>query len=102
MTNPNAGVLNAYYLKPIRDSRKSFYKKAYVKEWGNCKELYSYGTRVALVKLDANGMNEKLILGRMAMCSATSTRHLKEFAYQQGFEVYPKGEMLKHYELGNF
>lgn len=102
MMNPNAGVLNAYYLKPIHDGRKSFYKKAYVKEWGNCKELYSYGTRVALIKLDANGMNEKMVLGRMAMCSATTLRHLREFQNQQGFATYPKSEMLKHYELGNF
>lgn len=102
MMNPNAGVLNAYYLKPIRDSRKSFYKKAYVKEWGDCKELYSYGTRVALIKLDENGMNNKLILGRMATCSATTLRHLKEWLYQEGFVVYPKAELCKHYEMGNF
>ena len=102
MMNPNAGVLNAYYLKPIHDNHKSFYKKAYVKEWGNSKELYSYGTRVALVKLDANGMNEKLILGRMATCSATTLRHVREFLTQQGFEVYPKSELYKHYEMGNF
>ena len=62
MMNPNAGVLNAYYLKPIHDNHKSFYKKAYVKEWATAKELYSYGTRVALIKLDENGMNNKLIL----------------------------------------
>ena len=102
MMNPNAGVLNAYYLKPIHDNHKSFYKKAYVKEWGNSKELYSYGTRVALIKLDENGMNNKLILGRMATCSATTLKHVKEFLYQEGFEVYPKSELSKHYEFGKF
>lgn len=102
MMNPNAGVLKAYYLKPIRDSHKSFYKKAYVKEWATCKELYSYNTRVAIIKLDANGMNEKLILGRMATCSATTLRHVREFMYQQGFKVYEKKKLGKYYEVGKF
>lgn len=102
MMNPNAGVLNAYYLKPVYDHQKSFYNKAYVKEWGNCKELYSYNTRVAIIKLDANGMNEKLILGNYATCSATILKHLREFCRQQGFEVYPKSEWSKHYEFGKF
>lgn len=102
MMNPNAGVLKAYYLKPVYNHQKSFYNKAYVKEWGNCKELYSYNTRVAIIKLDANGMNEKLILGRMATCSATTLKHVREFLTQQGFEIYPKSEMYKHYEMGKF
>lgn len=102
MMNPNAGVLNAYYLKPIHDNHKSFYKKAYVKEWATAKELYSYGTRVALIKLDENGMNNKLILGRMATCSATTLRHVREFMYQQGYETYEKKELAKHYEVGKF
>lgn len=102
MMNPNAGVLNAYYLKPIYNHQKSFYNKAYVKKWGSYKELYSYNTRVAIIKLDANGMNEKLILGRMATCSATTLKHVKEWLYQEGFEVYSKSELSKHYEVGKF
>lgn len=102
MTNPNNGVLNAYYMKPIYDNHKSFYNKAYVKEYDNFKELYSYGTRVAIIKLDSNGMNEKLILGNYATCSATTLRHLREFCLQQGFKVYPKSEWGKHYEFGKF
>ena len=96
MMNPNASVLNAYYLKPVYNHQKSFYNKAYVKEW------YSYNTRVAIIKLDANGMNEKLILGRMATCSATTLKHVKEWLYQEGFEVYSKSELSKHYEVGKF
>lgn len=102
MMNHNNGVLNAYYPKPIYDNHKSFYNKAYVEERGNRKELYSYNTRVAIIKLDANGMNEKLILGNYATCSATTLRHLREFCLQQGFEVYPKSEWGKHYEVGKF
>lgn len=89
---------SAYYLEPKSDNHKSFYKKAYVKVWGNCKELYSYGTRVAMVKANPNGYNEKLVLGNYATCSATTLRHLKEFMVQEGFEVFPKAKIRDHYE----
>lgn len=103
MTNPNANVLNSYYLKPIRDSRKSFYKKAYVREWGRYKELFSYNTKVAVVCIDPiTKVNEKLVLGSHATCSATTLRHVREFMYQQGFETYEKKDLYKHYEMGNF
>lgn len=75
-----------YYLEPIYDSRKSFYKKALVK----IKEdnisynelLYSYGTLVAIYTKDKiTDLEQFNYLGNF---SQTTTRHQKEFFRQKG------------------
>ncbi len=77
-------------LKPIYDRRKSFYKKAFVVREGNgIIKLISYTTEVARIengKLHINGTY-----------SATTLRHLKEFASQMGFKSGSKAELVKMY-----
>ena len=79
-------------LKPIYDSRKSFYKKAYtIKDDDGTIHLISYTTEVAYIKggkLHINGFY-----------SATTLRHIKEFIAQYigVFAVASKQELEKLY-----
>lgn len=82
-------MVRNYELEARFDSRKSFYKKATVVEDGDVKRLFSYKTHVATIKND-----ELIILGDY---SATTQRHIKEFALQNGFKVGAKNEMLDMY-----
>ena len=69
-----------YHLEARFDKRQNFYGKAIVKEYQNgLKELYSYGTLVAIITEN----NEPRYLGQW---SQTTTRHQKEFFKQNGFE----------------
>ena len=68
-----------YELQPKYDSRKSFYGKAFVEEKENCKILTSYQTDVAMIK------DGKFYL--KGMYSATTSRHIRDFAYQNGFNT---------------
>lgn len=79
-----------YDLECIYDSRKSFYGKAKVKvireEQDNMmyttKELYSYGTLVAVATLnEETNIDTFEYLGKY---SCTTTRHQKEFFKQEG------------------
>lgn len=86
-----------YNLEPRFDSRKSFYGKAkVVVEDNGRKILYSYNTPV--VKFNVEGV----ALGKYATCSATTLRHVREFLRQEGYPVYSKSEMRKHYLNENF
>lgn len=70
-----------YELKAIHDSRKSFYGKARVAGGyynDKVKALFSYDTLVAYI--DSNG--NILYLGWF---SATTARHIQEFAKQERF-----------------
>ena len=60
------------------DSRKSFYKKAYIGEFQNCIYLLSYNTIVACIF-----QNQLRIYGAF---SQTTARHIREFAKQNGFD----------------
>lgn len=64
-------------LLAIYDSRKSFYKKAMVREYAGGLELYSYNTLVAEIK-----DGKPILYGQY---SQTTTRHQKEFLLQNGF-----------------
>ena len=72
-------------LKPIMDSKKSFYGKANVEINGNTKSLISYNTKVAEI---AGGQ-----LRVYDTYSATTLRHIKEFAYQNGFGCMNKKQI---------
>lgn len=68
---------NLKELYPLWDSRKSFYKKAYISYEGNgVYNLYSYNTLVCTID------NNKIILNRYSFYSNTTIRHLKDFLYQ--------------------
>lgn len=76
-------------LEPMIDARKSFYNKAHVITKGDVKQLQSYNTIVAEIK-----DNKAEIFG---IYSATTLRHIKDFLYQNGFEIGSKSELEKMY-----
>ena len=80
-------TVREFNLEPQYDSRKSFYGKAvvFIQEDGS-KVLRSYNTNVARITAE----NELEIYGTY---SPTTLRHIKEFMYQNGFEVVSKKEM---------
>lgn len=78
-------------LKPIHDTRKSFYGKAKFEQLDNVKTLYSYHVKVAQIK---NGKPE--VFGTH---SQTTLRHIKEFLQQNGFKAENKAQIVKDYIL---
>lgn len=91
-----------YELYPRYDSRQSFYGKAFVdeKEDGT-KVLYSYGSKVAMIKDgevtlglgNSRGYNYSLW-----NYSPTTLRHVKEFLKQDGFKAETASQMDKDYK----
>lgn len=73
--------MRTFELVAINDSRKSFYRKAYVMEEGNRLELLSYGTIVAIIE------DGKIIRSDIGKWSLTTDRHIREFIYQFAKEV---------------
>lgn len=69
---------NLEELKSVYDARNSFYKKAYVGEYNNCKYLKSYDTIVCCIL-----KNQLRVYGYF---SQTTARHIREFAKQNGFD----------------
>lgn len=67
-------------LEPMKDTAKSFYKKAYVGFDDNTKDymLYSYNTLIASYNRDSGAVK----LTSDYNYSKTTLRHLKEFLYQ--------------------
>lgn len=83
-------------LKPIYDSRKSFYGKAQVMTKKDKLELYSYDTLVAEIERDSNKC--KVFLdGDGGLYSPTTLRHIKEFLQQNGLKSGTKNEIIKWY-----
>lgn len=78
-----------YNLEPRYDSRKSFYGKAVVVEEDGAKKLFSYDTLVAQIEA-----GEAEVFGTY---SQTTLRHIKDFLYQNGFEVGSKKELEAMY-----
>lgn len=76
-------------LEPIYSNVKSFYNKAKVLNDNGVIMLQSYNTIVAEIR---NGKAK--ILG---FYSATTTRHIKEFLQQMGFQVGTKQQLEKLY-----
>lgn len=86
------------YLEPEYDSRKSFYKKAYVDEKDDgTKVLYSYGTPVCRIKDGKATLLRKGYLGWAS--SQTTLRHVKEFLKQNGFEAGSINDLRKNYPI---
>ena len=78
-------------LQPQFDGRKSFYNKAHVRTEGNKVILRSYQTDVAYIE------NGKAVV--KGLYSATTTRHIKEFLHQNGFEVFTSKKLLTEYRV---
>jgi len=79
-------------LKPIYDSRKSFYNKAIVEfENDGTKRLISYTTHVATITND----NKAVVLNTH---SPTTLRHIKEFLLQNGFKAENKKQIVADYK----
>lgn len=77
-------------LEAIYDTHKSFYKKAIVFKMNNGdKHLVSYSTVVASI------VDSKVIVN--GTYSNTTLRHIKEFLYQNGFEVGTKSFIENNY-----
>jgi hypothetical protein len=77
-----------YALIPIHDSAKSFGHKATVRQEGDRLILRSYQTDVAYIE---NGT-----LKVYGTYSATTTRHIKEFARQNGFKADTKKQVEQY------
>ncbi len=76
-------------LEPIYSNVKSFYGKAkIIREDGKIK-LKSYETIVATIENGKPQIN--------GWYSATTTRHIKEFLQQMGFEIGTKAKLEKLY-----
>lgn len=77
-------------MKPQFENVKSYYGKALIKDRGYLIELLSYNTLVA--EYD-DKTKELTIFGEY---SATTLRHIKEFAQQMGFPKLSVSDMRKH------
>lgn len=76
-------------LEPIYSNVKSFYNKAKILNDNGVIKLQSYSTIVAEIR---NG-KAKIF----EFYSATTTRHIKEFLQQYGFEIGSKQQLEKLY-----
>ena len=86
LKNKTMSQKQMYDLSCVFDSRESFYSKAKVVISSDKLTLFSYNTEVA--EFDRN-KNELLVkeseFSKNGKYSATTTRHIREFAQQQGF-----------------
>lgn len=86
-----------YYLEPIYDSRKSFYKKALVKITEDNitynELLYSYGILVAIYTKDKITDLEQF--NYLGSYSQTTTRHQKEFFRQKGATLEEVNKLIR-------
>lgn len=85
------------YLKPIYDSRQSFYNKAVVTEDANGKYLTSYNTVVARITDKNHGYSIPAYAEVYGTYSQTTLRHIKEFLKQNGFTAESKAQIEKDY-----
>lgn len=90
-----------YELRPIYDSRKSFYKKAMVQVnyLDDCTKvtLYSYMTKVAEVIIPHNTDHKQFVI--YGFYSATTLRHIKEFYRQEYTNISISKKELEVYCL---
>ena len=88
MSNSNNSIR---FIEP-NDSHKSFYKKAYeYTDWNGDTVLVSYTTRVARITPDGRCEVK-------ALYSATTTRHIKAWLTDHGFEYKDSKDILKRYQ----
>ena len=85
------------YLKPIYDSRKSFYNKATVTEDENGFYLTSYETVVARITNKNHGYSIPAYATVYDTYSPTTLRHIKEFLKQNGFKAETKAQIERDY-----
>ena len=78
-----------YELTPQYDAKQSFYGKAHVIEDENGSTLQSYSTEVARYTMDGEFIIKSFY-------SATTTRHIKEFAKQMGIEFENKKDLEQY------
>ena len=83
--------LKTFELLPIHDSKKSFYKKAFVKETITGKSLYSYDTKVCEIS------DGTFFFGPLWDYSRTTLRHVKEFLKQHGYKAENKEQIKMLY-----
>ena len=76
-------------LEPRYTNVKSFYGKAKILEENGVTKLLSYSTIVAEIRNGKPHIN--------GWYSATTTRHIKEFLQQMGFEAGTKAQLEKLY-----
>ena len=89
MSNSNKEGIR--YIQP-HDSHKSFYKKAYeYTDYNGDTVLVSYTTRVA--HIDSEGCCHV-----KGLYSATTTRHIKAWLTDHGFEYSDSRDILKRYQ----
>ena len=79
----------AYDLSPKKSNQQSFYGKARVEVDNGKQVLYSYNTKVAEIE---NGKAK--VFG---LYSDTTTRHIKEFLFQNGFKVENSKQTISDY-----
>jgi hypothetical protein len=79
-------------LKPVYDTRASFYGKAQVRQETDKLILTSYDTDVAYIDLKKN---KAVVNGHY---SETTTRHIKEFLKQNNFKADTTAQILKDYK----
>jgi hypothetical protein len=83
-----------YYLRPIYNHQKSFYKKARVIQNNNGIHLTSYNTVVAVIDTSLDRDKALTVFGTY---SSTTLKHIKDFMYQYGYSVPCKKDILKLY-----
>jgi hypothetical protein len=79
-------------LRPVYDSRKSFYGKARVEINDGDIELISYNTRVAVIHGDIH------VARVYDTYSATTLRHIKDFLKQNGFKADTAKQIMADYK----
>ena len=87
MTNHTTWGITTELVPDMADGHKSFYGKAYTRqgdvltadcEYNTVRELYSYGTKVAAIYMDADN-GPIVIVGQPYLFSATTSRHFRTF-----------------------
>ena len=86
--------MRTYYLEPKYDGRKSFYKKAWVRENDdNTIDLISYATKVATINTNIIPATCRI----NGIYSATTLRHIKEFLRQYDMPCGSKNDIVNMY-----
>lgn len=83
-------ALQIVNLRPVYDSRASFYDKAVLHIFSEHVDLFSFGTRVATIR------NDGKLLEIFGYYSMTTGRHIREFALQYGFSKDITKKMMEN------
>ena len=84
------------YLKPVFDTRKSFYNKAYIVRDYGLIELYSYNTKVLEIDTLKNIYKLNYNINTSLLFSNTTLRHIKECLHQFLGLDYNKSELIEN------